>query len=319
MKKLFTIIIIFVLSAVCFYLLNPFSAPNKNKEVKIIVFDSKKVDQASIKLEKEGLIRSFTFFNIASLIKGVDKIEPGGYSLSDDMNTWQILDEISKGPDYQEIIVYEGMRKEQIGELLKDKLKWNEEELNEWNNLYRDNLELFEGVYFPDKYLIPVNDEPNDIAKRMISNFNEKFSPLSNEFQKKNIKWTTALKIASLIEREAAGPRDMPLIAGVIWNRLEDNQRLDIDATIQYSLGNKNNWWPHLSGADIRNDNSPYNTYKIKGLPPTPIANPGLASIKSVLHPEETNCMFYLHDRNREIHCSVTYEEHLENIKKYLN
>lgn len=319
MRKIIIFLLILFISTICLFLFNPFAAPNKNKETKIVVFDSEKIDQASIKLEKEGIIQSFTFFNIASFIKGVNKIEPGGYYLSDNMNTWQVLDEISKGPDLQEIVVYEGMRKEQIGELLKDKLKWDEKKLNEWNNLYRDEIELFEGVYFPDKYLIPVDDSPNDIAKRMISNFNEKFSPLSEEFQRKNIKWTTALKIASLIEREAAGPRDMPLIAGVIWNRLNDNQRLDIDATIQYSLGNKENWWPNLTGADIRNDNSPYNTYKIRGLPPTPISNPGLTSIKAVLDPEETDCLFYLHDRNREIHCSITYEEHLNNIEKYLN
>ena len=111
----------------------------------------------------------------------------------------------------------------------------------------------------------------------------------------------------------------MNLISGVIWNRLLNDQKLDIDATIQYATGKVGKqWWEPLTGADIRNTFSPYNTYKNKGLPPTPIANPGIATIKAALNPEDTDCFFYLHDPMGNIHCSVTYEEHLEYIDNYL-
>ena len=116
------------------------------------------------------------------------------------------------------------------------------------------------------------------------------------------------------------GPSDMPLIAGVIWNRLENDQRLQLDASIQYAKGKiDGQWWSVVTGTDIKNIDSPYNNYKYSGLPPTPIANPGLKAIDAVLNPTKTDCIFYLHDRSREIHCAVTYEEHLENIEKYLN
>lgn len=94
--------------------------------------------------------------------------------------------------------------------------------------------------------------------------------------------------------------------------------RLDIDATLQYIKGNsEDGWWARVY-ADDKYLDSPYNTYRTKGLPPGPIANPGLPAIKAALNPTATPCIFYLHDTNREIHCSVTYEEHKENIKKYL-
>lgn len=295
---------------------------SSNSKKEIFILDSDKSDVLALKLEEEGYIKSMLFFEIVSKLKINDKkVQPGGYYLSKNMNVFEIANSIKEGPDLKWVLIREGMRKEQIGEELQSVLEWNEEELRKWNAIYtRMKPEYEEGVYFPDKYLIPVDENGAMIAKRMIDNFNSKFEKYAEEANEKNIKWTTALKIASLIQREAGGPSDMPLISGVIWNRLLDNQKLDIDATIQYALGKRNdNWWSPVSGSDIRNTDSEYNTYKYKGLPPTPIANPGIAAIDAAINPEDTDCLFYLHDRSREIHCSVTYEEHLENIEKYLN
>ncbi len=94
---------------------------------------------------------------------------------------------------------------------------------------------------------------------------------------------------------------------------------LEIDATIQYARGKSpTGWWAPITPDDIQNIDSPYNTYKHTGLPPTPIASPGLDAITAVLRPEDTDCLYYLHDNNRQIHCAVTYAEHKENIKEYL-
>ncbi len=104
-----------------------------------------------------------------------------------------------------------------------------------------------------------------------------------------------------------------------MWNRLAQDMNLEIDATVQYARGKTDEgWWSPIVPEDIVNIDSPYNTYKYKGLPPHPIANPGLDAIESVLHPAETDCLFYLHDNDRQIHCAITYEEHKLNIKKYL-
>jgi UPF0755 protein len=321
MKKLFALAFLALIIFIGIYFTYSLKAPDNSAKQEIVIINSESPDAAALELEDKGFIKSFNAFNFAYKFKGNKKIEPGGYYLSKNMNALKVIDELNKGADLKSITIPEGIRKEQIGERLQKLLGWSDEELDQWNSLYSDsNTDYKEGVYFPDTYLIPVNETPTQVANRMIGNFNDKFAPYFDKFAEKNIKWTTALKIASLIEREAAGEHDMKLISGVMWNRLNNGERLDIDATIQYAIGKRNGqWWSRVTGEDIRDTNSPYNTYKIKGLPPTPIANPGLTSIEAVLNPEETDCYFYLHDRSRQIHCSVTYEEHLENIDKYLN
>ena len=178
--------------------------------------------------------------------------------------------------------------------------------------------DYIEGVYFPDTYLIPINEAPLDVAKRLRAHFEEKFTPYAKEAIKQNIKWTTTLTLASIVQREASGKDDMPLIAGILWNRLLKGQKLEVDATVQYARGDTGNgWWAPMSLADKQID-SPYNTYLNKGLPPHPISNPGTDAINAVLNPTETKCLFYLHDSAGTIRCAETYEEHLENIEQYL-
>lgn len=247
------------------------------------------------------------------------KISEGGYFFFKNMSVWNKISKIKKGPDLKWVKVLPGMRKEQIGEILGETFGWSEDEVKKWNEVYtRMKYEYREGVYFPDTYLIPFKEGGLEIANRMIVNFNEKFAPYFDEALKKNMQWTTVLKVASLIQREAGGKEDMGIISGVIWNRLDRGMNLQIDATIQYAKGKVDGeWWSHVAPTDLKID-SPYNDYLNKGLPPTPICNPGLDAIEAALNPEETDCLYYLHDSNRQIHCAKTYEEYLENVKKYL-
>jgi len=153
----------------------------------------------------------------------------------------------------------------------------------------------------------------------MIRHFDEKFAPYLPQFAKQNIIWTTGLRLASIVQREAAGKQDMPLIAGILWNRLLKEMKLEVDATVQYARGKtETGWWAPIKPSDIGEIDSPYNTYKYQGLPPHPISNPGIDAIEAVLNPTETDCLYYLHDDNRQIYCAATYEEHVANIEKYL-
>jgi len=324
MKKflIFFTLLLVLLSAGIFFL-NPFRAPGENKQTEVFTVLEDTPETAVIyDLEEKGFIRSFWSLDVVLTIKNKhDKIKNGGYYLSKNMNAFEIADKITGAPDLKWITFPEGLRKEQIGERLQALLGWSSEELNKWNNTYTAmTFDNFEGVYFPDTYLIPVKENGLEIAKRMISRFNEITKVQLKEFAKKDILWTTGIKIASLIQREAGGKDDMALIAGILWNRLEKGQKLEIDATIQYAKGKVGDkWWSVVTPNDIEAIDSPYNTYKYKGLPPHPIANPGINAINAVLNPEKTDCIYYLHDRFREIHCAVTYEEHLKNIEKYLN
>jgi UPF0755 protein len=268
------------------------------------------------RLKAEDFIKSEFGFKVA--LRGAE-IQPGAYKISKAMNAWEVANVIRRGPYMKWVVIPEGLRKEQIAEILATELGWNEQEKSDWVTKYTAmNYDYIEGVYFPDTYLMPRDETGLEIAQRFINKFNEEFAPYSAKFIKANIKWDTALKIASLIERETGSKDDMPLIAGIIWNRLLIGMRLDIDATLQYARGNTGNgWWAPITVADKQID-SPYNTYLYSGLPPHPICNPGLDAIGAVLNPTETKCLYYLHDSNRQIHCAVTYEEHKVNIEKYL-
>ena len=130
--------------------------------------------------------------------------------------------------------------------------------------------------------------------------------------------------MASLVEREAKHDDDRPVIAGIMLKRLKADWPLQIDATLQYALANLRciaksscDWWIVPTAAD-KKINSAYNTYLNNGLPPAPICNPGLSSIKAVVNPQTNNYWFYISDSKGQMHYAKTIEEHNENIAKYL-
>ena len=209
------------------------------------------------------------------------------------------------------IHVREGMRKEEIGELFASKLNWSDSQKLAF-------LSGPEGRYYPGTYSVSSNKDEEVMRELMLHRFDREVETPYASSSEMIISMPIALKIASLIEREAGGKSDMRLISGIIWNRIFDGMKLDIDATLQYMKGSaRDGWWPVVLSSDKKID-SPYNTYKYRGFPPTPISNPGLASIDAALHPKKTSCLFYLHDKHRRIHCATTYKGHVANIKRYL-
>ena len=299
-----------------------FGAPQSQEKKEVFTIGLKQNESQILdKLKDQGFIKNKIAFNLVlSMKRKHDAMQPGGYNVSKNLNAWQLAEKLTSGPDMKWLVIPEGFRKEQIGEKLADTFGWSNEELDKWNMEYtKMRIDYIEGTYFPDTYLIPVDEGGFKIAQRMTRNFDEKFAPYISQFAEQNIVWTTGLKLASIVQREAAGKNDMPLIAGIIWNRLLGGMNLEIDATVQYARGKTDTgWWAPITAYDIRNIDSPYNTYKNKGLPPYPIDNPGLEAIEAVLYPTETDCLFYIHDSDRQIHCAKTMEEHQANIDKYL-
>jgi len=322
-KKKFVIIIGVVFIAIAgLFITNRvfFNAPQPQEEKAVFIVNRNQTENQTLdKLKTQGLIRNGLAFKLILFLK-YNKIESGGYNVSKNISAWQIAKKLTSAPDMKWVVIPEGLRKEQIGEKLAETFSWNDEELNKWNTEYtKMRIDYIEGTYFPDTYLIPVDEGGFKIAERMTRRFDEQFAPYITQFAQQNIKWTTGLKLASIIQREAGGKDDMPLIAGILWNRLNQDMNLEIDATVQYARGKTDaGWWSPATSEDIQNIDSPYNTYKNKGLPPFPISNPGIDAIEAVLHPAETDCLYYLHDSNRQIHCARTLEEHQANIEKYL-
>lgn len=306
----------------CFFAVNRlfFNAPQSQEEKKVFIVNRNQTDTQTLeKLKTQGLIKNKTAFKLILFFKH-KQIAPGGYNVSKNMSAWQIARKITSSPDLKWVVIREGLRKEEIGEILASTFGWSDDELNKWNTVYtKMNIDYMEGTYFPDTYLIPVSESGLDMAKRMTRRFDEQFAPYITQFAQQNIKWTTGLKLASIIQREAGGKDDMPIIAGILWNRLNQDMNLEIDATVQYARGKTDKgWWLPIKAEDITNIDSPYNTYKYKGLPPHPIDSPGVDAIEAVLNPTQTDCLYYLHDSNRQIHCAKTLEEHQANIEQYL-
>lgn len=356
--KLILIVIgtVAVITAVAGYIgyQNLFAAPVSKAETEQVIVPLSVSDSNELVafLKEKGFIRNEYGFKIA-FFKALGSRVPfskisntmcndcflqGAYKLSKSMNAWELAKKVTGQPYMKWVILPEGWRKEQMAEVLASTLGWSDKEKGDWIERYTAmDFDHIEGVYFPDTYLIPVVETPMATAERLRKGFETAFAPYSQEAIDQNVKWTTLLKIASLIQREADGKSDMPLISGIIWNRLLEGKRLEIDASIQFindsrdnyvsgaggfsayagDGGRANGWWRPIKSGDTKQV-SPYNTYLNSGLPPHPICNPGLDAIKAALFPEKTECFFYLHDSSGQIHCAKTYDEHLANIDKYL-
>ncbi len=216
------------------------------------------------------------------------------------------------GLDGRLVTVTPGMRKEQVANAFTQSLDWDKAEKKEF-------MTANEGYFFPDTYFVSDEMTPEDVHKLIDKSFSENVSIRYGTTTEKIVPMEQALNIASIIQRETIGNKDMRLISGILWNRLFDDMKLQVDATLQYAKASKTadgNWWPKV----IPNDKyikSPYNTYMHKGLPPTPIASPSVGAILAALNPIETPCFYYFNDKKGEFHCSVTYKEHVNLIRKY--
>lgn len=264
------------------------------------------------RLEQEGLIRSALVFHLVAWQKGtINKIQAGSFRLSSQMTPSLISQTLTKGTLDIWVTILEGWRREEIGaKLAKAGLK---------NFKIEDFLKLtadLEGQLFPDTYLIPQEADAAAVVAILNKNFQKKVSSVSQE----------TLILASIVEREVSTKKDRQIVAGILWKRLQKNWPLQADATVQYALASarcKNykeecDWWPKALSKNDLTIKSSFNTYQVHGLPPSPICNPGLASIEAALTPIATDYWFYLSDSSGEIHYAKTDSEQAENIRKYL-
>ncbi len=172
----------------------------------------------------------------------------------------------------------------------------------------------YEGYLFPDTYSFLPSATAADIVVQLRAEFATKTAPLAPDIAASGHSLGDIVTMASLVEKEANTPADKRMVAGILWNRVKRGMPLQVDAVFGY-IFNRDTYSP--SFADLAVD-SPYNTYKYKGLPPGPIDNPGLDSIEAALHPTATTDLYYLTGRDGKMHYAATYAEHLANQRKYL-
>ena len=289
---------------------NQASNPNARSTKIFVIQKGTSVREIGNSLKREGLIKDPVVFFVYIKLYGQDrKIQAGDYRLSSSMTLRGIVDELNHGTLDRWVTLPEGIRAEEIADILR-------ENIPSYNDLWRESLNNNEGYLFPDTYLIPKDADVDLVISIMRNNFASKIKDLS--ILDADQKLTRAIIIASLIEREAITDEEKPLISGVINNRLRRGMALDIDATIQYIKGREGAWWPQITTDDYKSVDSLYNTYLNPGLPPGPIANPGIEAIRAALNPQEHSYYFYIHAAGK-IYPARTVGEHQSNIKKYLN
>lgn len=272
--------------------------------------------------EKQVIDSSYIFF-LYSKLKG-NNLKAGYY---------EFKGELSISDVYQ--IMREGLVKEYIFTIIPgdnlfiigDKLQREgilkkEEFLNftlNSENVKRYGLEgeNFEGYFPPETYRILLKAGVEDVVEIFLREFRKKYLPYKEKFSN-NINFYQGMIIASMIEKEAFLEEEKPKIAGVILNRLEKDMRLQIDPTVIYALIIQNSYTGKLRRKDLT-VHSPYNTYRNKGLPPTPICSFTLNSLEAVLNPQKHDYLYYVLSKDKKSHVfSQNYETHLKNIKENL-
>ncbi len=316
MKKIYislAILMVFLIGTFLWWQNGLKPADPKNKTPKIfIVKPGEGVREIANHLKTQGLIKDPIVFFLLTKQGGLDKkIQAGDFRLNPSMKAMEVAEGLTHGTLDIWVTIPEGLRADEVADILKKVMPTYKES-------WREKLDENEGYLFPDTYLIPRDADVDTVISLLKNTFETRYKTLDTS--KTNLTKNQIVIVASLIEREAKKDEDRPLVASVILNRFNIGMKLDIDATIQYALGyqeDEKRWWKKSLTLDDIKLNSPYNTYRVSGLPPTPISNPGLASLQAVVNPSDTNYLYYITDSKGINHYGKTLEEHNANIQKY--
>lgn len=279
---------------------------------RVVFFSVKHGDSgASIanRLQRLGLIDNALLFRLDARLRGLgSQLKVGDYRIRPNMSIDQMVGALSVYHDVEfPITIPEGLRLEQIASILQSKGIDSGSFLREANHPDPAYLKAsilsdkpaagsLQGYLFPNTYEVPKNFTGKQFARDMVQLLDREFTPAMRKAVKEQGRTVfQVLILASIVEREARVPSERPLIAGVYMNRLRQHIPLDADPTVQYAAAGPGKWWPQLQDLAVNVDPaSPYNTYTHNGLPPGPIANPGLPSIRAAIHPRATKYLYFL-------------------------
>lgn len=317
MKKLrYIILLIFLVlilgaGILCFHFNYELNKKNTSLAENILVEIKEGQSSAQIAdyLLKEKVIENRKIFLAGLKILQKD-LNPGFYEMTPGMTTKEVILKIDKKETkILKVTFPEGWRMEQMAQRLAANNVVSFEE-------FIMAAKGYEGKLFPDTYFFDPRMTGGEVVQKMAQNYSDRINTISSEKVTEN-----DLILASIVEREAANDDERAIIAGIYKNRLERGMKLDADPTVQY--GKDNNvvanlssdeqkefkFWQKITVSDYYNVKSSYNTYLNKGLPPTPICNPGLKSIEAVLSPEKSNYLYFFH-RDGTIYPSESLEKH---------
>ncbi|QUL56500.1 endolytic transglycosylase MltG [Paenibacillus tritici] len=287
-------------------------------------------------LEQEGIIKNSLFFKgYLKWVQEGSSFKAGTYNVSPGDSYDTLISRMNAGDVVKEEMVTftipEGYTVTQVAEKLA--AAWNQKPevflklMDSGEGLEAVSLleipsnpqlrHRLEGYLFPETYELVKDSTPQEVIEAMLDQLVKKLDTIpewKSKLANRGLSLHELLTVASLVEREVVVDKERPLVAGIIYNRLDKGQKLEIDATVQYLLDKQKE---RLYEKDLKVD-SPYNTYKQAGLPPGPISSPGLASIEAAMTPEVSDYFFYVtkKDGSQGYLFARTYKEHLANIQK---
>lgn len=296
-----------------------------NKKRQITIASGEGVAQITDSLIEQNIIENkWVFWLYLKIHNKAAKIKAGNHYISRSQTIPEIVHILTRDSKEQiSITIPEGFTLAQIDALLTDKKLIDAGDLIECAKLCGFGTFAFlpqrqsplEGYVYPDTYFVdPEEFVVHNFLKRTLENFDKRTADIQADIEGSKRSLDEVINMASMIERESNTEEESFVVSGILWKRLDSNVHLGVDATTRYEL---DNWSDPLTHQDFQSD-SPYNTRKSLGLPPTPISNPGLASITAATKPEKSAYWYYLHDKEGSIHYSKNLEEHNQKKYKYL-
>lgn len=286
--------------------------PTRTKEVTIDIPEGSSVRQIAQLLKSEDVIRSPELFHAVVRYRGNDTSLPSGvFMFAPGRDLFFVIEQLVKqerGIARLRVTIPEGLTTKQIVNLLVAELPHID------GAQFTKLVDAPGAEIFPDTYFFYSTATSGEVFRTMSDNFLEKTATLHKESDLRSKKWHDIMVMASLIEEEAVEDVDRKMVSGVLWNRIKLGMRLQVDASFAYLLGKASS---EITDDDLKMD-SPFNTYRYAGLPPAPIAHPGISAIDAALHPTDSAFLFYLSDENGTMHYAKTFAEHKLNKERYL-
>lgn len=324
-------ILVLFLGGIYFYFQKEIRVPKGEDQIKVIKIEKGESSEViSQKLEEEGIIKKAFLFDLyVFFYKKSKNLKAGEYLLSPSMNIIQIVEILEKGREpFFKITIKEGWKVKEIVSYLEKENFFSEKEfldeisnVKKWQEEYdflkiNFSIKNLEGFLYPDTYFLSLNSKPEDLVKKMLSNFRKQvLGNFKSEIEESKFNLYEIIILASILEKEAADENERAIISDIFQKRLEKSFPLQSCATVEYILGTKKRV---LSLEDIK-VKSPYNTYLHSGLPPSPICNPSKEAVKAIFYPQKTDFWYFLSTADGKTYFQRTLKEHEEAKRKYLN
>ncbi|MGD9568523.1 MAG: endolytic transglycosylase MltG [Sedimentibacter sp.] len=339
MKKLIAVLVVSALAFTVYVFANNYinenlEAVDRNDDTKIVVeipSGSTTNDIAEILFDNNLIKNTLAFKYYAEKTESDSRLKAGSFVLSKNMDADELLQALIKGGDSgntANITVIEGLILEDAAKSISEQLGLSYDillaEMNDAQKFkddfefLKDNpeIETLQGYLMPDTYNVYINSSEEDIIKILLSQFDEFYvNEIKGKMENSKLSFSEVINLASIVEKEALLDEERDEVAAVFLNRLDINMKLQSCATVNYAHGE---WKERLTYEDIAID-SPYNTYVVEGLPPTPINSPGRVSIIAVLEPAQVDYLYFVAKGDGSHYFSKNYDEHIDAANEYLD